>query len=234
MPGAAHKTLLDPGSLEAAKWIGLIAMTLDHYGKIVQPDVFAETHAVGRLAFPLFAGIIGLRLADVPALATRYLRRLVTWAFIAQPVFVLAGRPWRDGNILFTLALGVVLYLAMDALLTGRNRRRAWWAVAVVPVALFCEFGPVGVLMPAATALAARRGLRAGMLAIGPLGVASNIVLEFPALTLVDGWALLATPIALASPGVSRHVPRFPTLFFYAYYPAHLLALHFLALAYGR
>jgi len=232
MPSAAHKTFLDPGSLEAAKWIGLIAMTLDHYGKIVQPDLFAETHAIGRLAFPLFAGIIGLRLANAPTLAMRYLRRLVTWAFIAQPVFVLAGRPWRDGNILFTLALGVVVWLAMDALLSGRNRRRAWWLVAVGPLAFFCEFGPVGVLMPAAMAMASRRDLRTGLLAFGPLGVASNIVLESPALTPVDCWALLATPVALASPNLSRFVPRLPTFFFYAYYPAHLLALHCLDLAF--
>jgi hypothetical protein len=222
------ETPFDHASLEAAKWIGLGAMTLDHYGKIVDPDVFTATHAIGRLAFPLLAGIIGVRLAAAPGLADRYLRRLAAWGIVSQPVFVLAGRPWRDGNILLTLALGVVVWLAVEGLATGRRRARAWALLAAVPAAFFTEFGPVGVLMPAATALCMRGGLGPALLAFGPLGLASNVVLEPPILTPIDGWALLATPVALASPLLAGVLPRLPGVLFYAYYPAHLLALHWL------
>jgi len=59
--------------LELLKWIALVAMTLDHYGKIVDPSIFEETHAIGRLAYPLFAWIIASRLSTKPALAQKYL-----------------------------------------------------------------------------------------------------------------------------------------------------------------
>ena len=68
-------------------------MFIDHYGKIVEPDLYLPTHAIGRLSFPLFATIIGTRLALRPDLAKRYLKRLLPWALVSQPVFVF----WRLG-----------------------------------------------------------------------------------------------------------------------------------------
>ena len=55
--------------LELAKWIALITMAVDHYGKIVDDSVFLETHAIGRISFPLFAAIIGMvaELVGLPA-----------------------------------------------------------------------------------------------------------------------------------------------------------------------
>lgn len=211
------------GGLEAAKWIALLSMTVDHYGKIVAPDLFEVTHATGRVSFPLFAGLIGLRLAARPALAELYLRRLVPWAIVAQPVFVFVGRDWHDGNILVTLALGVLLYQAVfDADGWGRLARLA----IVATLGFTTEFGPAGVLLPAAVAGAATTlGVRGAVAAVGPLGVLSNLVGNVPPLTPVDLWALVATPILFASPALSQRLPRLPTSFFYAYYPIHLLVL---------
>ena len=59
------------GDLELAKWIALIAMVIDHYGKIVEPSLYLETHAIGRVSFPLFAAIVGTRLALHPSLGAR-------------------------------------------------------------------------------------------------------------------------------------------------------------------
>ena len=211
------------GGLETAKWIALVSMTIDHYGKIVAPDLFEVTHAIGRVSFPLFAGLIGLRLTARPDLANRYLRRLVPWAIVAQPVFVFVGRDWHDGNILVTLALGVLLYQAVfDVDGWGRLVRLA----IVATLGFTTEFGPAGVLLPAAVAgVATTLGTRAAVAAIGPLGVLSNLVLDVPPLAPVDLWALVATPILLASPMLSQRIPRLPTSFFYAYYPIHLLVL---------
>jgi hypothetical protein len=221
---------VDHASLEAAKWIALLTMTLDHYGKIVAPDLFVPTHAIGRLSFPLFAGILGLRLSVTPALASRYLRRLLLWGVVSQPVFVIAGRPWRDGNILFTLGLGVLAWRAGVAWRAGRPAAALLDAALAMPLAFLTEFGPFGVVVPAGVALVARYGIRAAMVAIGPLGLLANVVLEPPWLTPIDLWALGATPIMLASPRLSPPLPRLPGPFFYAYYPAHLLALHLIDL----
>jgi hypothetical protein len=149
---------------------------------------------------------------------------------LSQPVFVLAGRPWSDGNILFTLLLGV---LANSAVLLFRRDRQAEGILlfaSVAVAAFFVEFGIAGVLMiPLIARIASGRPSAVRWL-IGPLGVFANLTFELPPLTAGDLCALGATPVVLASTSMPGYVPRLPKYFFYAYYPAHLLALHWIDL----
>jgi hypothetical protein len=212
--------------LELAKWIALITMAVDHYGKIVDDSVFLETHAIGRISFPLFAAIIGIRLATRPELDRRYLRHLIPWALVSQPVFMLVGREWYDGNIMFTLALGVLAALVWrHPALSDRSRGAAF--AAILGASAFVDYGPVGVLMIPAIAFIFARGMLAGAAAAGPLGLAANLVPSSPPLQIVDLAALLASPILFLSLKARIRLPRLPTQFFYAFYPAHLLLLHF-------
>jgi hypothetical protein len=212
--------------LEFAKWVAIITMAIDHYGKIVDDSVFVQTHAIGRVSFPLFAAIIGIRLAARPTLDLHYLRYLIPWAIVSQPVFVLVGRPWYDGNILITLALGV----AATCLLRRREEMSepglTAALVANLVVSVFVDYGPLGVVMiPAMTFLVARHGY-AGAAAAGPLGLAANLDFSPPFLQLPDLTAVLATPVLMLSLRAKVRLPRLPTQVFYAFYPAHLLALH--------
>jgi TraX protein len=213
-------------SLEAAKWVALITMTIDHYGKIVDPSLFLVTHWIGRLSFPLFAGIVGMRIALSPALAGAYARRLVFWGVVSQPIFVLAGRPWSDGNILFTLLLGVLANGAVQLIRRARRAQGVLQLVCISAAASCVEFGIAGVGMIPLVALIASGRARTALWLIGPLGVLANLTFESPPLTTGDLYALGATPVVLASARMQGNVPRFPKYFFYAYYPAHLLALH--------
>jgi len=215
------------GDLELAKWVAIVTMAIDHYGKIVDVSMFTETHAIGRVSFPLFAAIIGIRLAARPDLDLRYLRYLIPWAIVSQPVFVLVGRPWYDGNILVTLSLGVaVTYLVRRrAEITELVLAAALAAILAVSVPI--DYGPFGVAMiPAMAFLVARFGYL-GAAAVGPLGLAANLDFSLPPLGLPDLGALLATPILLLSLWAKVRLPRLPTQVFYGFYPAHLLALHF-------
>jgi hypothetical protein len=215
------------GDLEFAKWVAIVTMAIDHYGKIVDDSVFIQTHAIGRVSFPLFAAIIGIRLAAHPTLDLRYLRHLIPWAIVSQPVFVLVGRPWYDGNILVTLALGVAAaYLIRRraeilALSLGAG------LATVAAASVFVDYGPIGVAMiPALTLLIAQRG-HTGASAVGPLGLAANLDRSPPFLGVPDLTALLATPVLLFSLWAKFRLPRLPTQVFYGFYPVHLLALHF-------
>jgi len=214
------------GDLEFAKWVAIVTMAIDHYGKIVDDSVFIQTHAIGRVSFPLFAAIIGIRLAVRPTLDLHYFRSLVPWAIVSQPIFVLVGRPWYDGNILITLALGV----AATCLLRRRAEISEVGLVvalaAILAVSVFVDYGPLGVAMvPAMTLLVARHGY-AGAAAAGPLGLAANVYSSPPFLQLPDLAALLATPVLMFSLWAKVRLPRLPAQAFYAFYPAHLLALH--------
>jgi len=225
-----ERSLCLQGLLEPAKWLALVAMAVDHYGKIVDQDHYLETHTIGRIAYPLFAAIVGTRLALSPELAGRYVRHLLLWAVASQPVFVLAGRGWSDGNIMFTLLLGVLAAVAV-----GLFPARVWTAItvlgAIVAASFLVDFGTLGVAMVPAMQAAVTRWGRKGLWAAGPLGVAANIVPEWPGLELVDFAALVATPVLILCLRARFVLPRLPAPLFYAFYPAHLLALHFYDLA---
>lgn len=213
-------------ALEAAKWVALISMTVDHYGKIVDLSLYAETHAVGRLAYPLFAGIIGVRLAVSPRLAPGYLRNLIPWALLSQPVYVAIGKDWTQGNILMTLALGVLAYLGFDWWRAGRRGLATAVCVGLVVIAPYVDFGIAGVAMIPLVALSASDDPWRRLWLVGPFGVLANIFFHPPFLTRLDLYAVFASLPAVASPYLSRYLPRIPKHVFYAYYPAHLWALH--------
>lgn len=216
--------------LELAKWVAVVSMTVDHAGKIAAPGLDAETHLLGRLAMPLFAFIVGTRLALSPDLARRYLRTLLPWALVSQPVYVVVGHDWGDGNVLFTLALGVGAAWGLEAFRAGRRGPAAAALALSLAASPWVEFGTLGVaLVPAAAALARPEAARAAW-ACGPLGLVANLHAAPPPLRLVDVSALLASAVAVASLHVPRRLPRLPKHVFYAYYPAHLYALHLLDL----
>lgn len=214
-------------NLELAKWMAVTTMAIDHYGKIVDGDVFALTHSIGRLSFPLFAGIIAWRLTLSPALSGRYLRWLVPWALVSQPAYVLAGRDWLDGNILFTLALGIALYVAVAWIRDGARARGSMLAVATLITSWFVEFGPLGVLLIPAVATIASVNVPASIWLLAPGGLLVNMSAKWPLLSWGAVPVVLAPLVVAASVRSGVSLPRLPAFVFYVFYPAHLLALHY-------
>lgn len=215
--------------LEFAKWIAIIAMTIDHYGKIVDPSLYAETNAIGRLTFPLLAWIMGTRLALNPRLSTSYLTHLTLWAFIAQPVFVFAGKHWHELNILFTLCLGVAIVWGMQLLAASKTVSATLVLVGGAVSAFFVDYGPFGVMMIPAISLVAGNNVRKGAWWCGLLGVLSNMTPTAPYFGPCASCALFASVVALASLRFRFKLPRLPKILFYAYYPAHILLLSLIA-----
>ncbi len=212
---------------ELAKRLAIAAMVIDHFGKIVEPDIFGVTHAIGRIAFPLFAAIIGMRLALQPELAATYVKRLIPWAIVSQPVFVFVGRDWYDGNILLTLLVGVLSLMFLRHVTERRSALALVGLVALLPLAWFCEFSVTGVALIPIIALLASWQRKAALLAAGPLGLAANCSIAWPPIGLIDIPALLATVVMAVSAHMKVDLPRLPAIVFYGFYPAHLLALHF-------
>ena len=211
---------------ELLKWLALVAMTLDHYGKIVAPSVFSETHAIGRLAYPLFAWILASRIAVQPALARKYLVWLLPFALLSQPIFVIAGKTWMQWNIMFTLFFGILASLGIKA----AREHNIGQAVALLAVSLtgsiFAEYGPFGVMLTPALILCLQRGENAALIALIPLCLIANITIEAPYFTPIDLFATLAVPVIYLSRLIKARIPRMPKLFFYIYYPGHVYILH--------
>ena len=212
---------------DAAKWLAIAAMVLDHVGRVLAPEV-EGLRVVGRIAWPLFALLVGVNLGARGVPAVRYLPRLAVWAVPAQIAFALHG--WRDLNILVTLALGVVLWGVL------RGELRWPWALLLV-LAPAVEYGPAGVLLvPVCAALSVRGGLWWGSAALtltllsqGSFYWAAQTYLQLVAVG-VSVWAAFALLGQRRSwhasiPDLLGYVPRVPRWFSYAFYPAHLLLL---------
>lgn len=214
---------VDQSSFELAKWVAIVSMVVDHYGKIVDPSLYWPTHFVGRIAFPLFAWIIASRLALRPDLAIRYMRWLLPWALVSQPVFYLAGREWYEPNILFELLIGVLVVAAWQR--WTDHMQTTVIALAAAVAGMYCDYGPAGALAIPAMTLANRRGRTAAIATLAVFGLLANFPTTDPRMLFAASATLGAPLVALLSLTVPGSLlPRLPKVFFYAFYPAHLLA----------
>ena len=210
------------GSLEAAKWIALAAMTLDHVNTYLLHGGHAWMYQVGRIAMPLFGIALAAHLACPNALerngpAARMTKRLAVSALLAQiPFTLLRGGPWPPTLLnTMVLLLLVVAFLRLRA--SGRRWHRvaAWSALAVVGAVV--EFWWIG----AAVILTVRSWL------MQP-SVERAIAVAFAFLLLC---VLTMSVVPLAAPLIVYALARWPLavprvrLMFYSYYPLHLAAL---------
>lgn len=227
------------GNLDAdfLKWTGIAAMTADHVGRFLFPELI-WLQVVGRLAFPLFAWSLVLghrRTRDVG----RYLRRLAILAVVAQPVYSLLF-PFEPQcgiqlNIVVSLALGL---LAIHALHTER-----WAVLAGVVVVIMLpriliastestpylvDYGLRGLVLMLAMYVVIDKPLLIRVVILGAILAAPWVNPMTPVIDIagrplgLQGFAIMSLPIMLTP--VQTHLPR-ARWFFYVYYPAHLLVI---------
>lgn len=227
---------LTGASLDALKLWAMVLMVIDHTNLICFDETEPWMFYLGRGCFPLFAFAMAISLnRDRPL--DGYLKRLVVFALLSQPVFVLAFQE-NSLNILFTLALGAAVarwYVEQEPW-----RRQTLLCVVLVSSFLFkdaIDYDLVGIMLPAVL-LSAMRGERAAWLWAGITLLALNLdmaelfALEGGQIVLMElSWApLLIVAGTVLVPWVSyalcRRVPgdRFlPRYALYWFYPGHLL-----------
>lgn len=209
------------GALEAVKWLALVLMTGDHVNKYLFNGTKEWLFDSGRIAMPLFVFVLAYNLARPGAMARGVYQR-TTWRLlvvggVTMPAFVALGglvAGWWPLNIMFTMAaIAGMLHLvdrdsvagragAADVFLAAGAMVEFWWPALALGLAVWLYSR-----RPSWTAIA--------------LAVAA-----FGGLWYVNGnpWALAAVPIALGASGAVLRVSRLRWVF-YAYYPAHLVAL---------
>ncbi|AEG91730.1 candidate membrane protein [Ramlibacter tataouinensis TTB310] len=201
-------------------------MFVDHFGRhLLGHSQEGWVFAFGRIAFPLFALVLGLNLAragDRRARAERSTRRLSVWCAISVLPSVLARGEPALVNVLGTLALGAALCWVLES-----TASTAWRLVACLAIAAFSypvEFGLAGVfLVPAAYLCATRRQPDAALLA------AVLVLLVAWQNASFGGWpawwgTLAGLAIAWGVRRLPLSLPRWQPLF-YVTYPAHLLLI---------
>ena len=221
----APRLELSSGTLEALKWLALLLMTLDHVNKHLLHASVPELFAVGRLALPLFAFVLGYNLARPGALASggysRTARRLAIFGAIATIPFIALGGlgwGWWPFNIMATLLVATLCAWLIEV--GGPARLASAGVVFIVGGALVEFWWPGLAVCLIAWAYCRRPSWLRLALWIGAL--ASLYVINR------NLWALAALPLVFAAGRVNLNVHRV-RFGFYSYYPVHLAVLWLLA-----
>lgn len=200
---------MTPRNLDVLKWIGVVAMLVDHYWLYVvaSPTWFSE--AIGALALPLFAIALGEGVRDQSQESrVRTLERLLLCAALAQGALLMVREELRPLNIVFAIGAGVYVDTAF------RYPGFRWHT----PIALFLafllgfatEFGHFGIILVAACCWWSRTRSDYAL----ALGVATLLPLS----AFNDGhWALAAVIVTAVVSLLPRDVPRARNAFYAVY-----------------
>ena len=226
----------------ALRLLAILFMVLDHLWATVVPGNLWLT-CLGRLAFPIFAFQLceGYRhTSDY----RRYRRRLLVFALLSEIPFNLfyAGSvifPFHQ-NVLFTLLLGLLAIRQADRLHREEGiKKRSLRCLALLlilagGVVLFPDYGLMGVMTVlcffvfrdhrlfqlAAMAVLNIFTFKGQTIPISLFGLAC----DFP----MQGFALLALPLIWLYNGEKGRGGKGLRLFWYIFYPLHMLALYFI------
>ena len=228
----------------ALRLLAILFMVLDHLWATVVPGNLWLT-CVGRLAFPIFAFQLceGYRhTGDF----RRYRRRLLVFALLSEIPFNLfyAGSvifPFHQ-NVLFTLLLGLLAIRQADRLRREEGiKKKSLRCLALLlifagGVVLFPDYGLMGIMTVlcffvfrdhrlfqlAAMAVLNIFTFKGQTIPISLFGLAC----DFP----IQGFALLALPLIWLYNGEKGRGGKGLRLFWYIFYPLHMLALYFIQL----
>lgn len=226
----------------ALRLLAILFMVLDHLWATVVPGNLWLT-CLGRLAFPIFAFQLceGYRhTSDY----RRYRRRLLVFALLSEIPFNLfyAGSvifPFHQ-NVLFTLLLGLLAIRQADRLRREEGiKKKSLRCLALLlifagGVVLFPDYGLMGVMTVlcffvfrdhrlfqlAAMAVLNIFTFKGQTIPVSLFGLAC----DFP----IQGFALLALPLIWLYNGEKGRGGKGLRLFWYIFYPLHMLALYFI------
>ena len=216
----------------ALKLIALVAMTVDHIGYFLLPEIDVLRY-IGRLAFPIFAYMIGEGCLHTHDLK-RYFARVFALGALCQVFVVIFEHSWYL-NVLLTFSGSLLIWFFADRL---QRKQTAGNAAALIAVAValvaVCEvlppfftkqhfkvdYGFWGMLIPVAVALLPKKPQKI-----------TAVALLLCLIALRDGYAmswfaLCAVPL-LAIYNGERGKWRLKYLF-YIYYPLHVGVLSIL------
>lgn len=210
------------------KLIAILSMTIDHVGGAFFPQ-YPVFRWIGRLAFPIFCYCMTVGLLYTRDIK-KYLTRLAVFAFVSQPLYVLAFNPnnfWEEFtsmNIFFTL------FTSLLGLWSFREKK--WWLFAAVVLALMCinfDYATTGLMLMLIFYLCRNKPWLGAALFVLSYLPALNCYPDDPLALVIGGHAIgfevfsiLAAPLIFLNTNTKLKVSKW---FFYAFYPAHLLAI---------
>ena len=205
----------------ALKMIAISSMLIDHMGAVLFPQ-HEWMRLVGRLAFPIFAYLLVEGIFYTKDMK-KYMLRLGAFALISEVPFDLAffGTPleFSHQNVFFTLFLGVFMFWLMLRTPVRWKHYLILCAVVIVADLLYTDYGSWGILMMVAFyELRDRKWMKLAMVAF------INVCLM--------GYSQVYAAFAMIPVAFhNRQLGPKMKMFFYVFYPAHLIILYLIGKA---
>ncbi len=194
------------------KIIGIISMTLDHFGKVFFPDN-ESFQIMGRLAFPLFAYCIMVGCIYTKNFR-KYFLRLIIPAFLYQIGYLIGGYFAPDIvydvwllNIFFTLALGALAIRCIE-----QKNWVIFGGIIIIGLVFKVDYGLYGIMLIPLFYLLRERKL------VFALMIGLYLLLPFG----IQKFAVFAMIPILIKTNFNFKINKY---FFYIYYPAHFLII---------
>lgn len=217
------------------KLIALVSMTIDHVGLVLLHDAKAF-RIIGRISFPIFAYMIALG-CHYTHDKKKHFAGILFLGILCQIVYFVSERSLYQG-VMIDFSLAILLIYAIEWA-KKREKIQAWLLPAgmlglilflsvLLPVlwkesGLSFDYGFWGIMLSVWPSLSEDTKKRWGLLAIGLLilcvsegGLQWYSLLSLPLLALYNG---------------KRGLPI--KIFFYVYYPLHLVLIYLLAMLLG-
>lgn len=198
------------------KMIALITMCIDHIARVIFPELYI-LKVIGRIAFVLYSFLLVEGFVHTKS-TSKYLFRLILFALLSEIPYDLAfGNMWYDPfrqNIFFTLSAGLISLLIIDSNKVSSDHKVLLIASIVTAANLFhFDYYYLGVLQ-----------------VIFLYVFRNNNVKKFLTVGILNLFFMFK--IAIQSAAIMAFVPiyyyngekgRKTGLFYYAFYPVHLL-----------
>lgn len=234
-----EKCVSFPLSINATvmKLIALIAMTVDHIGYFILPEM-AELRIVSRLAYPIFAYMI-VEGCEHTKNKLRYFLNVLGVGLVCS-----AASFWAEGSlyqsIMITFACAILLIFAIKHVVAASRigctlrADAAKLAAVLLTVLVYClasgkitpglqvDYGFLGIATPVLAALGQSRLQRLLLLGVG------LALLSF-SMGGVQIFSLAALCLLALYNGRRRYGAGIAKGVFYAYYPLHLAVIYGIA-----
>lgn len=220
------------------KLIAITTMVIDHVGFFFFPDLLI-LRIIGRLSYPLFAWLIANG-AHYTKNINKYFARLLIFAFISQPIYVLVFRTVIPGfselNVLFTLAAGLLMIIALKKMQNMLIKTLSVVALSALGYYMGSDYGVIGILMVLAFYLGYRNINKTAFLIV-PL-IALPYVF-YALLYLFAGETLITTNLYQLYAIFALIIITFYNqkegiklkALFYLFYPLHLLLIYLIKIS---
>ena len=215
-------------SIFIIKIIACVTMVLDHVKYAIPLTECFATKYLGRIAFPLFAFLVGEGYSHTRDLK-RYYKRLIIFALISQIPFMLFRTlvgEWKMLNIMFTLLFGLFAITAFDKIdkkiisipiviimiFLGRIFRvdYGWYGVACVFVLYICRNKKIARIL--------------GFITLNLIFYYKKLFVNYSTAHLIS-FICATIPVFLLL-FYNGKLGKKTAFFYYIFYPVHMLILY--------